>query len=147
MSHAGRLPRIIRIERQQAQAVTEDRVTATVARLIFDSRLQPAGVRYADAGRRIQLAYEADDLDVDLAAEPSATADRSAGWRIIGQVNPATGSGGIAVAVVMTGKSTAVAETRADERALFTVEVPPGTYDLVLKLPSGVVVLPDIDLE
>ena len=124
-----------------------DRVTATAARLIYDSRVQPAGVRHADASRRIQLAYEADDLDVDLAAEPSAAAGRSGGWRMIGQINPATGSGGIAVAVVRTGTRSAVAETRADERALFTLEVPPGTYDLFLKLPRGVVVLPDLDLE
>ena len=125
-------------------------VATTVARRIFDSRLQPVAVRYADTGRRIQLTYETDDLEVDLQAERLAAAAGAAEaprWRLMGQINPAPESADIAVAVVVSGTASPVAQTWTDDRAWFSLEVPAGAYDLCLALPQGPVVLPKLELE
>ncbi len=124
-------------------------VARTVARRIFDSRLQPVAVRYADTGRRIQLAYETDDLEVDLEAERLAAAAGAAEarWRLMGQINPAPESPDIAVAVVVSGTASPVAQTRTDDRAWFSLEVPAGAYDVCLGLPQGPLLLPKLELE
>lgn len=140
---------IFRSEAASAGLDWLDRVAATVARLIFDSRLQPVGVRYAGTGRRIQLTFETDDLEVDLQAEPVSPADRDDSrprWRLMGQINPAADSQDIAVAAVRHRAAGAMAQTRTDDRGWFVLEVPPGRYDLCLELPDGPVVLPDLEL-
>ncbi len=126
-----------------------DRLGATIAQVIFDSRLHPAGVRYAGAGGCVQLTYETDNLDVDLQAERTeAVGDPGAGprWMLIGQINPAEDGPGSPVALVTSGTSFLVAQTKADERAIFTLDAPAGRYDLFLGLPDGVIILPGLDL-
>ena len=63
----------------RAQAIFKAAVPATrsswiaafdrlVAKLVYDSRLQPMAVRYADTGDRIDLTYATDDAEIDLQA-------------------------------------------------------------------------------
>ncbi len=65
---------------------------------------------------------------------------------LIGQVNPAEDGPGSPVALVTAGTSFLVAQTKADERAIFTLDAPAGRYDLFLGLPDGVIMLPGLDL-
>ncbi len=126
-----------------------DRLGVTIAQLIYDARLQPAGFRSADAGRRVQLTYEAQGLEIDLQAERVDVAggpgDRRC-WHLIGQIEPASCGGDRPVALLDAKTTSLVAETQTDDRAVFTLEAPAGRFDLVLGLPGGPVLLPGVEL-
>ncbi len=126
-----------------------DRLGVTIARLIYDARLQPAGFRYADSGRRVQLTYEAKGLEIDVQAERVDVAgppgDRRC-WHLIGQIEPASCGGDLPVALLAAKTTSLVAETKTDDRAVFTLEAPAGRFDLVLGLPGGPILLPGVEL-
>lgn len=126
-----------------------DRTGAVIARLVFDARLQPAGFRYAGARRRVQLTYEAQGLEIDVQAERVDAAgnpgDRPR-WHLIGQIEPASSGRDRPVALLAAKTTSLVAQTKTDDRAIFTLEAPAGRFDLMLGLPGGPVLLPGVEL-
>ncbi len=126
-----------------------DRAGAVIAQLVFDGRLQPAGFRYAGARRRVQLTYEAPGLEIDVQAERVDAAggpgDRRC-WHLIGQIEPASCGRDCPVALLAAKTTSLVAQTKTDDRAVFTLEAPAGRFDLVLGLPGGALLLPGVEL-
>jgi anti-sigma factor RsiW len=123
-----------------------DRVDALIASLIFDSRVQPASVRYADTENRFQLAFETRAADIDLQAE-RIQADASAPrWQVTGQVVADEAGRLCRVALAPAGRRTPTGEAIADESGMFYLEIAPGTYDVYLELTDQVVVLPGVEI-
>lgn len=128
-----------------------DRLDALIANLLFDSRLQPAGVRSsALLNERVQLAYHAGGepgVDVDLQAERMDDDDDGPGrWRVMGQLMAETNLVNTPIAFVTPGTTDVVAEARADDSGMFELELPHGTFDLCLGLPAGTVIVPNVEL-
>ncbi len=126
-----------------------DRAGAVIAQLVFDARLQPAGFRDAGARRRVQLTYESQGLEIDVQAERVDAADGPGDrprWHLIGQIEPASCGGDRPVALLAAETTSLVAQTKTDDRAVFTLEAPAGRFDLVLGLPGGPVLLPGVEL-
>lgn len=120
-----------------------------IARLVFDSRVQPVALRYADVGGRINLTYETERAEIDLQAERVSQSDGAERWRLIGQVSatdsPATPKPR-PVTLMTAQTQSVVTETTSNERGGFSLDVAPGRYDLYLGVGEGVVVVPGIEV-
>ncbi|GEM_PF-1767682 len=126
-----------------------DRAADTIARMVFDSRVELAGVRYSDQGCRFQLSYETQvsEIDLDFEAIPDTeTTGMPPRWRLMGQAGGEEDLARIRVAAVQAGSSAIVAEVTSDENAVFTMELTPGRYDLLFDLPEGAVVISEVEL-
>jgi hypothetical protein len=103
-----------------------------VARLVYDSRVQPAAVRFAGEDDRINLTFETDTGEVDLQAERLHSEDAGEQrWRIVGQISESA-SGSREVALARAGSRDAVKVVAADEHGVFNFETGPGAYDLLI---------------
>ncbi len=121
-----------------------------LATLIFDSRLQPALAGYRGAGSGFHLSFESKPGMVDLEAEPiersSAGIATRPSWRLTGQIDAETPVSNVGVALVRRGSDRPAAQAVADEEGIFTLEAPPGRYDLYLRHDDSSIVLRDIEL-
>ena len=117
-------------------------VDRLIARVIYNSRLQPETVRHADADDRILLTLELDDGEVDLQALRIAGSGR---WRIIGQI---AGSNCAArdVALIGHGSAQPAGNAISDDRGAFALEAPAGEYELLIRRGEGAVVLAPLSL-
>ena len=119
-----------------------------VARLIFDSRAEPALAGLRGRGSSFQLTYalwgdaaDTESAELDLQAEP---APQSNSWRIVGQVAGCEQNEAMRVDLCRSGSPTPIQSVEGDRRGTFVLSVEPGTYDLHLHLPGRVAVVPDI---
>ncbi|MHC4100930.1 MAG: anti-sigma factor family protein [Planctomycetota bacterium] len=123
-----------------------DRVGQLIARLIYDSRAEPAlaGVRGAVTG--FQLAYEMPEsgAQLDLQADVDEGGADTRRWRLVGQVSSPEALPAPRVTLCRAGSLTPICTVDADERGVFVVRTEPGTYDLHIHLPGGVTTVPDI---
>lgn len=123
-------------------------VDAIVARLTFDSRLQPLAVRGAGMGDAIQLSYEVDDLEVALRAECKEDESSKIRWELMGQVSTALNLPAEAeIVVAEAGTDRIVGRARLDDYRMFSIELPDGCFDLAVPGQNGVIVLPELLLE
>jgi anti-sigma factor RsiW len=120
-----------------------DRAGAAIARLVFDSRLQPMMVR--DADDRVQMAFESDDLEIDL--QMRRRSGTGNGWRLDAQVTGVSEFAGAAAAAVSENAPAPSAVVDMDDRGRFRMELEPGRYDVVVRGPRGALILPGIRLE
>jgi len=126
-------------------------VEETIASLIYDSRLQPAAVRYADTGQRFQLTYEVDEVEVDLQFDRASLGSEPGGqggndrWRVMGQVTSESPTSAQPVAI-QHADGNVVAETEIDDRDMFTAELTPGRYDVLIGHGERTIRLRDIEL-
>ena len=127
-----------------------EQLEQVLATLIFDSRLQPALAGYRGAGSGFHLSFESKPGMVDLEAEPiersSASIAIRPSWRLTGQIDAETPVSNMGVALVRRGSDRPAAQAVADEEGIFTLEAPPGRYDLYLRHDDSSVMLPDIEL-
>jgi anti-sigma factor RsiW len=126
-----------------------DRAATILARLVYDSRVQPAAVRFVDAGQVVQLAFEVNDSEIDVRAERMTAADdpqRPARWRVMGQCSGARSLAGCPVSMIQRPNGAPAAEGSADDRSVFVLEVDPGDYDIVVQHHDGSIVLPGVRL-
>jgi len=112
-----------------------DRVGQLMAKLIYDSRAEPAlaGVRGAESGAQLELQADVDEGGADTRR-----------WRLVGQVSSPESLPPPQVALCRAGSLTPICTVDADERGVFVVRTEPGTYDLHIHLPGGVTTVPDI---
>jgi hypothetical protein len=124
-----------------------DAVDRFVARVIFDSRVQPMAVRSpaAEVAERINLTCEIPAGEIDLQAERTVDARGQNCWQLIGQLGGSV-SGEIEVALVKAGTTVPVAQAFADEHGGFALEAPPGAYDLCFNMLAGVVIIQNLKL-
>jgi anti-sigma factor RsiW len=129
-----------------------DRLVATI---VYDSRVQPAAVRFADpsAHDRITLAFETDKGEVDLQAERlpvehDAAAAETPFWRVMGQVTDESESAGVPreVALLARDSSAVIGQVTTDNHGQFAIDAPAGAYELLLRDGERAIVLTPIDL-
>lgn len=115
-----------------------------VAALGFDGLTRPAfaGLRGADQG--YQLAYAVDGIEIDLQVDPPpAGGDR---WQVMGQLAGTAGVAETDVVLAEPGGDDPFVRTTTDDDGLFSFEAAAGTYDVLLRLPEGLLVLPGLAL-
>ena len=120
-----------------------------IAKLVFDSRVQPVALRYTDAGQRVNLTFEGQGAEIDLQAERMQRSDGAERWQIMGQICsiPVEAVAGRPIALIEAGTHRAVAEAVADDRGGFSLQATSGRFDLYIELPDGVLALPGLELE
>ena len=116
-----------------------------VARLTFDSQggFAPAIAGFRGGNAR-HLAFESDEAEVDLQVEPPA--ESGAPWQILGQITADPGAPATRVALAPAGENRAVVEVELDEHGFFILTATPGRYDVSIRLPDSMLVLPDLEV-
>jgi hypothetical protein len=112
-----------------------------LARLAFNSRVQPAQFGTRDAAPSFQLLFEADGTEIDLLCELQDTR-----WRVTGQAlcGDTPHKGRLVSAASAQGR----AETETDADGEFRLSnLPPGEYEIVLHEVDRDIVLPGVHLE
>lgn len=109
-----------------------------VAALVFDSRVQTSGYRSGAVASRVQLAFEHDDVSVDIVCER----DDTGSWLMTGQRS----DGGGRVVAAEAGTTAMRQATVADDRGMFRMNLPAGRYDILLETDRGVLRLEGIAL-
>ena len=104
-----------------------------IARLVYDSRLQPAAVRFGGEDDRINLTFETESGEIDLQAERLPEEEKGQRWRLMGQISGATGSA-LEIALAQRGSSVPVMLAATDEHGGFALETDPGDYDLLIRV-------------
>ena len=125
-----------------------DCVGDLIARLIFDSRAQPAMAGLRGPATSFQMTWQlAPDsgMELDLQAELTDTPGGEQ-WQLVGQVTSRDPIGPMTVDLCHAGSTASVHSVEADERGSFVLRVEPGPYDLHLHMPGGHTVVPDIRL-
>lgn len=124
-----------------------EQLAQLVARLIFDSRAEPALAGLRGRGSSFQLTYDLsseaaeEGAELDLQAEPAPQAHS---WRVVGQVAGCDQNEAMRVDLCRAGSPTPIQTVQGDRRGTFVLSVEPGTYDLHLHLPGRVAVVPEI---
>lgn len=116
-----------------------------IARLTFDSRsaLALSGARGVGGG--YQLSFESRVADVDLELEPPE--EPAAGrWQVLGQVVAHEDVPVRMVGLAPLEGTSPILQTDADASGFFTLYASPGRYDLLVSLPTALLVLPDIEI-
>jgi hypothetical protein len=132
-----------------------DRVQQVVAKLIYDSRVEPARAGFRGDNDGFELTVESEVGGIELQLEPEAAGDT---WRVMGQVTvsgtrqapthetqPAE-TPPIQVALVPPGTRVARVQTGADEHGMFSFCATPGTYDLLVRVGDTIVVVPNVEV-
>ena len=119
-------------------------VRRVLAELIFDSLggLTPSLAGFRGGGDR-HVTFVAEAVQIDLHLQ--APVRRGGAWQIHGQID-AIASDHSTVDMVHTGEEHAVARARTDDRGMFALEAPAGRYDLLVRMPDVIHVLPGISL-
>jgi hypothetical protein len=123
-------------------------VDRIVARLVFDSRVQPLAVRFVDAGSRFNLSYRAGEGEIDLQAERQAETEAAPQerWTVMGQVSGVKDVAGLSVILTTEGRQEVVAETVTNPHGEFTLQAMAGSFDVHIAMPEGVAVLSNVQL-
>jgi anti-sigma factor RsiW len=116
-----------------------------VARLTFDGASQPALHGLRGGTESYLLAYTANGIEVDVEVSPDPTSGRSR-WHLMGQIAGSTDHAGAEVGLAAPGEADPVVRAETDDEGIFSLQAGPGRYDLLLWLPEGLVVLPDVNL-
>jgi hypothetical protein len=125
---------------------------AAIARLIFDSRAEPAwawaGLRGGSAGACMALTYETGRTTIDLEAQRHGehVPGEASSWRLLGQVDDPDHAGPWEVTLLRRGQELPSVVCRSDERGYFELDASTGPYDAYLRHDDQSVVLPGIDL-
>jgi hypothetical protein len=128
-----------------------EQVIEVVAHLIFDTRATPALAGFRGTASESHLIYlcNAGEIDIHIhrgSAGPSSSSVAAAEGelvRVLGQVEsehrPHT-------ARLRRPDDTTASQAAVDDRGLFTLEAPPGRYDLMIALDQNTIRVPALDL-
>lgn len=123
-----------------------ERVREIVATLVFDSRAVPviAGFRGAPSG--YQLAYSSEIGDVDL--QVTAPEARAGGlYTVRGQVSLQAPRPAAPAFLTRPGESLSLASAPVDDRGLFSMKAPAGTFNLHVPLGDALLTVPALQIE
>jgi hypothetical protein len=108
-----------------------------LAHLAYDSRVQPAAVRFAGDDDRINLTFETEEGDIDVQAERLRDEDSAESrWRVVGQISDAGSDeddGPREVALVRHDEAIPVVLAITDEHGVFALETDSGAYELLIR--------------
>lgn len=121
-----------------------DRIAQAVARLVYDSRLQPAVAGLRGSATSFQLTYELLGARLELEAEIADDSAEEPQWRMVGQITAPAAPPRCTAALRAAGEARLVQTADVDEHGVFVLRAGPGTYDLHLEMPDRVAVVPDI---
>lgn len=135
-----------RVRRSEQHALSwMEKLERIVAKLILDSRPQVSLAGFRGGGDEYQLAYETDDVEVDLEIEPTDDADER---RVMGQVSVITGDGATKCIVLSEpGSFEPVTMAEPDAHGMFELKATPGTFDLLLAVGETLVVVPNVEVQ
>lgn len=115
-----------------------------IAELVFDSGgMTPQLAGFRGGGDR-HLTFVADTVQIDLTLQPPV--DREGSWHIHGQLDADDLLPVAIVDLVLTRDDLAVVRTETDEVGMFTLAAPAGHYDILVRLPELVQILPSLEL-
>lgn len=119
-------------------------VRRVLAELIFDSfgGLTPSLAGFRGSGDR-HMTFVAESVQIDLHVQAPVT--RAGIWQLHGQVDAVASSDSM-VDLVYAGEEDAVARVRTDDQGMFALEAPAGRYDLLVRLPDVIHVLPGLSI-
>lgn len=120
-----------------------ERLQDALATLIFDSRLERAGVRVADTGNQIQLTYEHQGVEVDMLGRRD---EETGQWRLRGQVSDTTGAP-MSMAIIRANDQSMYSIGQTDVGARFDIMIPQGQFDLCIGLPERALRIPLVELQ
>lgn len=136
---------------ERARALYRERFRAPVrptllARLVFDSRvnLAFAGARGGEE-QAFQRLYSTDAHDIDLWQERT----EMGGWYLIGQTLPKAGGEACSlVSATLTAADGRALDARIEAGEFHFPSVPPGVYQLTLRLPEPEreIIVPDVEV-
>ena len=133
--------------RRDSKANWLERAQQLVARLVFDSRTQPAPAGMRSSHQSCALMFETENESIDLQAEPTRNTDgRITAWQLVGQVEQEGEPEGCPVAIIDLLDERSVAAASLDERGMFALTLSPGTYEIRIALPTHTFVVPQLDL-
>ncbi len=121
---------------------------SAVARLVHDDRTMPLAVR-GEAGQAVHLAWEADDLDVDVVAEPvelDPLTGAVTAWVVRGEVMADTPVAGLEVRVLDTRDQQVIETASLDGFGQFVIEVPSGRWAIRIGSPDQNLHLEPVEL-
>jgi hypothetical protein len=125
----------------EAQAVSFlEQAAVGLARLIFDSRAAPALAGFRGGGPQTHLVYASDAGEIDLQIRPERGSDKV---HLLGQIESQRMA---RIAQLHQTETRRLDESPVDDRGMFSFEVPPGHYDLVIVLDGGSVRVPALEL-
>jgi hypothetical protein len=116
-----------------------------VARLVYDSRTQPALAGYRGGGDAVQLSFESETATIDLELVPP-TKPPATKWTVLGQLATEWTMADVLVLLVSRSDDDVFVGVRPDEHGVFMIRSEPGTYDLLIRFTDKLIRLPDIDL-
>lgn len=124
-------------------------VDRVVAGLIFDSRQETAGVRYAGTEDRFQATWAAGETEIDLQGERTAS-----GWQLMGQLadDRPLPPGGSRVRIEpqpMSGDADApigAVELETGPDGVFECDLPAGRWKVLIETASVVLSISDLEL-
>jgi hypothetical protein len=122
------------------------RIKQFIARLIFDTRQQPALAGFRGTATAYQAAYASDLISIDLQIEPEGPSRMGRPWTIRGQIRPIEGDRPEATDVLEVllqrlSDGVEIAQTEPDLRGRFKLSAEPGDYKMIIGLASGQVVI------
>jgi hypothetical protein len=145
--------RVAKAARPGMLASWMESVDRFMAKIIYDSRLQPAAVRFADpsAQDRINLTFETEAGEVDVQAERvtdvQTAHDANNQWRIMGQISESKStSTRRELALLERDSSEVVGHWFSDEHGAFALDASSGEYELLLRSGDRAIVLTPIVL-
>lgn len=118
-----------------------------VAKLMFDSRAQPALAGFRGGSSSYQLAYHSDLGRVELRVSPPQRPAQHA-WRVRGQVTAGQRDGGElgSVALLTPGTSHALAVVELDQHGRFKFDTQCGRYDLAVQFGAEALIAPNLEI-
>ena len=115
-----------------------------IAELVFDSGgMTPQLAGFRGGGDR-HLTFVVDAVQIDLRLQPPV--DLEGSWHIHGQLDADDLLPVATVDLVLTREDLAVVRTETDEVGMFSLAAPAGRYDILVRLPDLIQVLPGLDL-
>lgn len=118
-----------------------------LARPVFDGRAEPALAGYRSTEpASYQLAFESDAARVDLQVTHREMRGAD-GWAIHGRIVAHAGTPTGRVALCSTDRLETLAATEPDGHGRFSMELDPGSYDLLVEVgPGAGLVIPDLEI-
>jgi hypothetical protein len=123
-----------------------DRVHGFIARLVYDSRVQPAAVRFTGVQDQILLTYETDLGEIEIETRRSIDHTGVERWRMMGQISGELAQTAKRVELQLHPTGAIIAQSPVAADGVFELESPAGRFVLIVETDSGRVSVPEMTI-